>query len=88
LSLFLLTFFLIYGGFHLYFFLKARSAFHFGVRTGIVLTLFMLLMVVTPVITRLSERAGLESIARSLSYIGYMWFALIGLLLYRSYFQQ
>ncbi len=77
MSLFLLTFFLLYGGMHLYAFLKARAAFAFGTETSIYLILFMLLMVFAPFIVYSSEKHGFEFFARLMSYIGYTWMGLL-----------
>lgn len=77
MSLFLLFFFAIYSLLHLYVFLKARAALAFGIRTGVVVILFMTAMVFAPVIVRMSERYGSEVLARSASYAGYMWMGMI-----------
>jgi uncharacterized protein len=77
MTLFLLTFFLLYGGMHLYAFLKAKTAFAFGLQTSIGVWLFMLVMLFAPFIVRLSERAGLETFARLMSYIGYTWLGIL-----------
>jgi predicted MPP superfamily phosphohydrolase len=77
MSLFLLFFFTIYSLLHLYVFLKARAALAFGIRTGVVVILFMTAMVFAPVIVRMSERYGSEALARSASYAGYMWMGMI-----------
>lgn len=77
MTLFLLTFFLLYGGMHLYAVLKARAAFAFGIYTGISVAFFMLIMFVAPFIIRLSEKAGFEVFARLMSYIGYTWLGIL-----------
>jgi len=79
---FFLIFFLLYGGMHLYAFMRARAAFAFGTSTGILIAFFMLVMIFAPVLIRLSERAGLEIVARFMSYIGYTWLG--GLFLFVS----
>jgi len=76
-TLFLVTFLSIYGSFHFYAFLKARSAFRFGAGFGTVLGLFMALMVFDPIIIRYLERLGFEVFARFMSYIGYVWMGLL-----------
>ncbi len=48
MTLFLLSFFLIYGLMHGYAFLKARAAIQFGGLAGILLGLFMLFMILAP----------------------------------------
>ncbi|MEW6410833.1 MAG: metallophosphoesterase [Nitrospirota bacterium] len=85
MSLFLITFFLLYGGMHLYAFLKAKVAFAFGTKISIYFIPFMLLMVVTPFIVRLSERSGLEFVARLMSYIGYTWMGVLLLFVSASF---
>jgi predicted MPP superfamily phosphohydrolase len=77
MTLFLLTFFLLYGGMHLYAFLKARAAFAFGATAGIFIAIFMLIMLFAPFVIRLSEKAGFEFFARLMSYIGYTWLGIL-----------
>jgi len=81
LSLFLLSFFLIYGGTHFYFFLKMRGALSPGMPASLVLTLFLLLMVFSPILVRLLENEGLETSARVVAYIGYIWMGFLFLFL-------
>ncbi len=82
--IFLISFFSIYGGVHLYAFLKARAAFVFDTKTGIYLILFMLSMVFAPFIVRLSEKLGFDFTARLMSYIGYTWMGLLFLFISAS----
>ena len=77
MSLFLLTFFLLYGGMHFYTLMKARGAFGFGPGVLFFLIMFMLIMVLAPVIIRVSEKAGFEGFAIPMSYVGYIWFGLL-----------
>ena len=77
MSLFLLVFFLVYGGTHVYFFMKARGAFGFGPSIGVPLALFLALMAVAPVLVRITERHGWEFTARSLAWSGYLWMGLL-----------
>jgi predicted MPP superfamily phosphohydrolase len=77
MTLFLFTFFLIYGSVHLYAFLKAKAALEFSAAAGIFLVLFMLVMGLAPVIVRVLEGAGLEFPARVMAYIGYTWMGVL-----------
>ncbi len=77
MGLFLFSFFLIYGGFHLYFFMRIRAAFAPGVAAQAILIALLLLGLITPVIVRASERYGLEVVARLVSWAGYLWMAAI-----------
>jgi predicted MPP superfamily phosphohydrolase len=76
MSLFLLTFFFIYSSAHLYIFLKIKAAFTLGTAGTIALIAFMVVMICAPILVRVSERQGLEFLARLLSYVGYTWMGL------------
>lgn len=77
MALFLLTFFLLYGGMHLYLFAKIRSVFHLSTAATIVLIIFAVIMVLAPIIVRISERYGYEALARVMSYTGYIWMGVL-----------
>jgi len=77
MSLFLLTFFLIYGGVHVYTFLRVRSVLTPGPAATACIVLFLTLMVFAPILVRLAERGGLELAARMLAYTGYCWMGLL-----------
>ena len=77
MTLFFIVFFAVYGGMHGYAFLKARAALQFGTVPGIFIALFMLSMTLAPFFIRMSERHGLETLARLLSYIGYSWLGIL-----------
>jgi predicted MPP superfamily phosphohydrolase len=69
----LLTFFLLYGGLHLYFFVKVKAAFAPGGPLQILLVLLLLLGLLAPIIVRVSERYGYEALAGLMSWAGYLW---------------
>lgn len=75
--LFLIVFFSLYGSIHLYAFLKMRS--HLSLSTGlsVFIAIFMLFMTFAPLIIRIVERQGLEGAAVFLSWIGYLWMAVL-----------
>jgi uncharacterized protein len=73
MTLFLLSFFLIYGGTHLYFYHKVKGAFEPGIACSLLLGLFLLMMVLTPILVRVLEKVGLELPARLMAYSGYLW---------------
>ncbi|MDP1990640.1 MAG: metallophosphoesterase [Syntrophales bacterium] len=75
--LFLLSFFLLYGGLHFYFFMKIRAAFAPGAAIQGVLAALLILGLLAPLIVRASERSGLEVLARLMSWGGYLWMAII-----------
>ena len=74
---FLITFFLLYGSLHIYVFLKAKAAFTFDKQTSIYIALIMIIMICSPIIVHILEKAGLELSARLMSYIGYIWMGMI-----------
>ena len=71
--LFLIIFFTIYGGVHVYAFFKARSVLDFGPWMAGALAMGMLFMTAAPVTVRVLEQYGYESAARAIAYIGYFW---------------
>ena len=75
--LFILTIFIIYGGVHVYAFLKAKSVFAFGPIIGAALAAFMVLMVVAILLVRTLESHEHELSARILSSIAYFWMAVL-----------
>jgi uncharacterized protein len=77
MSVFLLALFFIYGGTHLYFFLKVKAALSPGFTASLFLALFLLLMVTTPVLVRVLENRGMETFARFIAYTGYSWMGFI-----------
>jgi predicted MPP superfamily phosphohydrolase len=77
LIIFLFVFFSLYGGLHLYGFLKVKRALEIGPGLTVALVIFMGTMIFAPVIVRISERHGFEFIARFMAYIGYTWMGLL-----------
>lgn len=73
MSLFLLTFFLVYGSAQGYFLLRAWQGLSLGRCGAAWLSLWLLAMVLAPVAVRLLEREGHERLARTAAYIGYCW---------------
>jgi uncharacterized protein len=73
MGLFFITFFLLYGGLHLYVFLKAWQAFRFQWGVGSVITLIFIAMIVSPIAVRFLEKGGHEAAARLFAYSGYCW---------------
>lgn len=84
--LFILTVFTIYGGVHVYAFLKARSVLAFGPLAGVALAAFMLLMVFALFLIRSLEAHEYEFPARVLSYAAYFWMAALFLFFCGSLF--
>lgn len=84
MSLFLLTFFLLYGGLHYYILAKVKDAFPLGAISGFILIFFMLLMVFAPLIAYNSAKYGFESLARLSAYIGFTWMGMAFLFLASS----
>ena len=73
MSLFLLSFFLIYGSMHAYALLKARSALAPGPWTTLALLLLLAVLLCAPIITHHLSRRGYGEAARIVSLAGYLW---------------
>jgi hypothetical protein len=73
MSLFLLSFFLIYGSMHAYALLKARSALSLGPAATLPLLLLLAILLCAPIATRLLSRHGYEDAARIVALAGYLW---------------
>ncbi|MFA5181520.1 MAG: metallophosphoesterase [Syntrophales bacterium] len=75
--LFLLSFFLLYGGIHLFFYIRLKAAFQRtpGVHAAVVV--FLLVLLISPILVRLFERQGYEGAACFLSYLGYSWMGVV-----------
>ncbi|MFO7556793.1 MAG: metallophosphoesterase [Desulfobacterales bacterium] len=86
MTLFLLIYLSIYGGVHLYAFLKLKRGYALGIPAYLILAIFMILMVVAPIVVRISERHGYEVLARGLAYIGYTWMGLLFIFISVSFF--
>jgi hypothetical protein len=77
MSLFILSFLLIYSGFHLYFFLKIKAALTLPPWGLAVVAIFLLLMIGAPILVRLVERSGNDQLAIFLAYFGYIWMGIV-----------
>jgi len=86
MTLFLLIYFSIYGSAHLYAFLKLKKGFSLGFPASLILATFMILMVVAPIVVRISERHGYDALARGLAYIGFTWMGLLFIFISVSFF--
>lgn len=75
--MFLLTFLLLYGGMHVYAFVRLNNVFHFS--SGILILIICLLIILTfaPLLARMAEKNHLELLARFIAYTGYVWMAFI-----------
>jgi len=73
MPLFLIAFLSLYGGMHLYAFIRLRGAFRPLQPGSALLAGWMVLMTLAPLLVRLAEGAGLERTARWLAWPGYIW---------------
>jgi len=73
MSLFLLSFFLVYGSMHAYALLKARSALAPGPGATLALLLLFTVLLCAPIVTHHLSRHGYEDGARFVSHLGYLW---------------
>jgi len=77
LIIFLSVFLGVYGGLHLYGFIKIRRALVLSPGITTALALCMVCLIASPILTRISERHGYELLARVLAYVGFTWMSLI-----------
>jgi len=75
--LFLLVFFLLYGGVHYYAYHKIRLALYLTMGQTAGLILLLLLMLLAPIIVRFAERSGFEALACFFSWLGYLWMGVL-----------
>ena len=73
MSLFLLSFFLIYGSLHAYALLKARSALALGPGATLALLPLLGILLCAPIVTHHLSRHGYEDAARIVAHVGYLW---------------
>ncbi|HLN91611.1 MAG TPA: metallophosphoesterase [Patescibacteria group bacterium] len=73
MSLFLLSFFLIYGSLHAYVLLKARSALALGPGATLALLLLLAVLLCAPIVTWRLGHQGHEDAARVVAHAGYLW---------------
>lgn len=78
MSLFLFTFFTIYGSIHLYFFLKFRTAFA-PVTSWLLVSLagFLLFMLLSPVLIHVIEAYRQDGFTRFFARTGYVWMGFV-----------
>lgn len=76
-AVFISVFLTLYGLLHSYAFLKVRGAFSLSMWGSISLALFMAFMVFCPILVRVLERYGIESVLKVLAYAGYTWMGLL-----------
>jgi uncharacterized protein len=67
----------IYGGAHLYAFIKVKQALVLDMGPALFLAIFMLLMVAAPILVRIAERYDFQYIATILAIIGFIWMGLL-----------
>ncbi len=75
--LFLITFLILYGGMHLYAFIRLRNAFRPRPYRSWFLFSWMMVMVITPLLVRGAEQFGMERTAESIAWPGYLWMGFI-----------
>ncbi len=77
MSIFFLFVFFVYGGVHVYVFLRAQRVFALGTAASIALALFMGFMVFALFLVRTLERFEYETLARAYAYLAFFWLAVL-----------
>lgn len=81
---FLIVFFLVYGGAHLYALLKAKWALGFGWGAALAILPVLAALTCGPLIVYSFSRHGMEGAARAASWIAYTWLGLLFLFLWMN----
>ncbi len=76
MTFFLLTILTLYSLLHVYIFYKIQGALTLGMVATSIVIFVMALMISAPVMVHVSERNGLELLARLMSCLGYTWMGL------------
>jgi predicted MPP superfamily phosphohydrolase len=76
MSLFLIFYFLVYGGMNLYVGLKIRAGLRLSGWTTWLLAVFLLFMMLAPLLVRALERWGVSGPTRIIAFCGYFWIAI------------
>ena len=71
--LFIAVYLSIYGGAHVYAFIKVKQGLEIGVWPGLLLAVFMVVMVAAPIMVRIVEKSGHIHSAHILAIIGFTW---------------
>lgn len=75
--LFLLMFLSIYGGLHLYVYARMMKAIHLPIWGSVMVALFFIVMIVSPIMIRFFEKSGHDSAARVAAFTGYSWLGFV-----------
>lgn len=75
--MFLLTFLLLYGGMHIYAFIRLDNIFHFSAGLRLLVICLLIILTFAPLLVRAAEVNHLELLARVIAYTGYIWMAFI-----------
>jgi len=77
MTYFLLVFILLYGSLHYYFYVKLNRAISLTLPKRIGLAAVLLVLLFTPIIERSFVRLGVETPARILAFVGYVWMGVL-----------
>jgi predicted MPP superfamily phosphohydrolase len=75
--LFLVTFLTLYGGLHLFAFLRLRRFFQPGRFITLLMIAWAVIMTVIPLLVRVAEQSGSETTALCIAWPGYLWMGFI-----------
>ncbi len=75
--LFIAVYLSIYGGAHVYGFIKVKQGLAFGFWPGLLLVVFMAIMVAAPIMVRIAEKFEHNHFAHVLAIIGFTWMGLL-----------
>lgn len=82
MRIFFIVFFTLYGLINFYFFIKLKLALNLKWQIQLPIIFFLSIMVFAPLLIRILEKQGYESLAINLSWLGYTWMAFVVLFLF------
>jgi len=80
MTLFLITFLLLYGGMHCYVYFRFKQSFRFSRCTSIVVSSWLFFTTIAPILVRICEVNGFDLTAKVIAWPGFIWMGFIFIL--------
>ena len=80
MTLFLITFLLLYGGMHCYAYIRFKQSFRFSRRSSIIISSWLCFTTIAPVLVRLCEVNDFDLTAKAIAWPGFTWMGFIFIL--------
>ncbi len=80
MTLFLITFLLLYGGMHCYVYIRFKQSFRFSRRSSIIISSWLCFTTIAPVLVRIFEVNDFDLIAKAIAWPGFTWMGFLFIL--------